>query len=162
MTLPQTAHAASPVLAKPVLASTVEKIIAWVGSLQSLVLHTIAFIAFFAVAFLHWVPWDTMFLVLTTVVSLEAIYLSIFIQFSVNRQTVSLKEVEQDVESIQEDVEDLEEHVEDIKEEIEEISEEAAQDACEEQRKQQHSETLETLTRDVKSLLAQIEALKPR
>jgi biopolymer transport protein ExbB/TolQ len=162
MTLPQTAHAASSVLAKPRPVSTVEKIIAWVGSLQSLALHTIAFIAFFAFAFLNWVPWDTMFLVLTTVVSLEAIYLSIFIQLSVNRQAVSLKEVEQDVESIQEDVEDLEEHVEDIKEEIEEISDDAAQEAAEEKRKQQQSETLETLTRDVKSLLAQIEALKSR
>lgn len=162
MTQPQTAHAPSPPLAQPVLVSTVEKIIAWVGSLQSLVLHTLAFVFFFAVAFLHWVAWDTMFLVLTTVVSLEAIYLSIFIQFSVNRQGISLKEVERDVESIQEDVEDLEEHVEDIKEEIEEISEDVAQEAAEERRKQQQAETLEALTRDVKSLLAQIEALKSR
>ncbi|HVW74579.1 MAG TPA: DUF1003 domain-containing protein [Rhizomicrobium sp.] len=162
MTPPQTAHAQSPALAKSVLASTVEKIIVWVGSLQSLVLHTVAFVLFFGVAFLHWVAWDAMFLALTTVVSLEAIYLSIFIQFSVNRQAISLKEVEQDVESIQEDVEDLEEHVEDIKEEIEEISEDAAQEAVEERRKQQQAETLETLTRDVKSLLAQIEGLKSR
>jgi peptidoglycan hydrolase CwlO-like protein len=162
MTLLQTAHAARPVPAKPALVSTVERIITWVGSLQSLMLHTFAFIAFFAVAIFRVVAWDTMFLVLTTVVSLEAIYLSIFIQFSVNRQAASLKEVEQDVESIQEDVEDLEEHVEDIKEEIEEISEDAAQEAAEQRRKQQQSETLETLTRDVKSLLAQIEALKSR
>jgi biopolymer transport protein ExbB/TolQ len=162
MTLPQTAHASSPTLTKPVLVSTVERIIAWVGSLQSLVLHTFAFLVFFAVAFLHWVAWDTMFLVLTTVVSLEAIYLSIFIQFSVNRQAISLKEVEQDVESIQEDVEDLEEHVEGIKEEIEEISEDATHEAAEEKRKQQQTETLETLTRDVKSLLAQIEVLKSK
>lgn len=53
-----------------------------------------------------------MLLMLTTVVSLEAIYPAIFIQFSVNKQAASLKGVEEDVESIQEDVEELGEHVE--------------------------------------------------
>jgi uncharacterized membrane protein len=156
------------------VATAVEKMIVWVGSITSLVLHSLAFIVFFAVAALHWVGWDTMFLVLTTVVSLEAIYLSIFIQFSVNRQAASLKEVEEDVESIQEDVEELGEsvediqvdmeelgeHVESIKEEIEEISEDESEEAAEERRKQMQAETLEALTRDVKALLAQIESLK--
>ena len=158
--------AAPDKLAPPRIAQAVETMIVWVGSIPSLILHSLAFIAFFAIAILHWVAWDTMFLVLTTVVSLEAIYLSIFIQFSVNRQAASLKEVEEDVESIQEDVEELEEHVEGIEEEIEEISEDAAEDAAEEvaeeQRKQQQTETLEALTKDVKVLLAHIEALKLR
>lgn len=162
----------------PPVAAAVEKMIVWVGSITSLVIHTIAFIAFFVIAALHMVGWDTMFLVLTTVVSLEAIYLSIFIQFSVNRQAASLKEVEEDVESIQEDVEELgehvegikedveeiEEHVEGIKEEIEEITEdeaeEEAEEAAEDARKQKQAETLEALTNDVKALLAQIESLK--
>src|SRR3569833_2151997 len=121
--------------------------IVWVGSITSLVLHTLAFIAFFVVNALHMVGWDTMFLVLTTVVSLEAIYLSIFIQFSVNRQAASLKEVEEDVESIQEDVEEIEEHVEGIKEEIEEIAEdeaeEEAEEAAEDARKLKQAETLQ-------------------
>jgi uncharacterized membrane protein len=158
--------AASDQAAPPRIAQAVETMIVWVGSIPSLIIHTVVFIAFFAIAILHWVAWDTMFLVLTTVVSLEAIYLSIFIQFSVNRQAASLKEVEEDVESIQEDVEELEEHVEGIKEEIEEISEDAAEnaaeEAAEEQRQQQQTEALEALTKDVKALLAHIEALKAR
>jgi uncharacterized membrane protein len=162
------------------VAAAVEKMIVWVGSITSLVLHTVAFIAFFVIAAMHLVGWDTMFLVLTTVVSLEAIYLSIFIQFSVNRQAASLKEVEEDVESIQENVEELEEHVEGIKEDVEEIeehvegikedieeineeeAEEEAEEAAEEVRKRRQAETLEALTNDVKALLAQIEALKAR
>jgi uncharacterized membrane protein len=114
------------------------------------------------------------------VVSLEAIYLSIFIQFSVNRQAASLREVEEDVESIQvdveelgehvegikEDVEEIEEHVEGIKEEIEEITEdeaeEEAEEAAEDDRKKKQAETLAALTNDVKALLAQIESLKLR
>ena len=169
------------------IALAVEKMIVWVGSITSLVLHTIAFIVFFVIAALHWVGWDTMFLVLTTVVSLEAIYLSIFIQFSVNRQAASLKEVEETVdelgenveelgenveelgehvEGIKEVVEEIEEHVEGIKEDIEEISEdeaeEEAEEAAEDARKLKQAETLEALTNDVKALLARIESLTLR
>ena len=183
-----TAQHAAPIVQAPEseqppvspVAAAVEKMIVWVGSITSLVLHTVAFVAFFAIAAMHLVGWDTMFLVLTTVVSLEAIYLSIFIQFSVNRQAASLKEVEEDVESIQENVEELEEHVEGIKEDVEEIeehvegikedieeineeeAEEEAEEAAEEVRKRRQAETLEALTNDVKALLVQIEALKTR
>ena len=151
------------------IASAIEKLIAWIGSLASLVVHTIFFVVFFAASLLHFVGWDTMFLVLTTVVSLEAIYLSIFIQFSVNRQAASLKEVEQDVDAIQENVEELGEHVEGLKEDVEEIQEDIgeivedeSEEAAEELRKKKQAETLEALTNDVKMLLLHLEALKTR
>src|SRR5690606_25651171 len=48
-------------------------------------------------------------LVLTTIVSLEAIYLSILIQLSVNLQTKKLESIQEDVEDIQEDVEEINE-----------------------------------------------------
>src|ERR1700761_3635872 len=83
----------------------IEKLIVWVGSPASLVIHTIVFAVFFAASLLKLVAWELMLLVLTTAVSLEAIYLAIFIQMSVNRQGASLREVEEDVESIQENVE---------------------------------------------------------
>jgi uncharacterized protein YoxC len=108
-----------------------------------------------------------MLLVLTTVVSLEAIYLAIFIQFTVNRQAQSLKEVEEDVESIQENVEELEEHVEEIKEDVEEIqedideiTEDENEEAAEEARKKKQAETLEALTNDIKAMLRHLESLK--
>ena len=113
-----------------------------------------------------------MLLVLTTVVSLEAIYLAIFIQFSVNRQAASLKGVEEDVESIQEDGEELGEHVEGIKEDVAEIQEDVVEiqenveeineDTDDELRKKKQTETLEALTNDVKSLLKHLEALQVR
>ena len=53
-------------------------------------------------------------LILTTIVSLEAIYLSIFIQITVNRQSAELEEVSEDIEEIQEDVEEIQEDVEEI------------------------------------------------
>ncbi len=166
-TAPQPAATESTAPQTTAVAAGIERMIVWVGSPASLVIHTVAFIAFFAAAFARLVGWDTMLLVLTTVVSLEAIYLAIFIQFSVNRQAASLKEVEQDVESIQENVEELEEHVEGIKEDVEEIqedideiAEDESEEAAEEARKRKQAETLEALTNDVKTLLLHLESLK--
>lgn len=77
----------------------------WVGTTQSLVAHTI----FFLITLLSTplIGFTNMLLILTTVVSLEAIYLSIFIQMSVNRHGEKLKGLEEDIEDIAEDVEDL-------------------------------------------------------
>lgn len=138
------------------LAAAIDRVIVWVGSPASLVFHTVVFVVFFAASILGLVGWNLMLLILTTVVSLEAIYLAIFIQFSVNRQAASLKEVEENVEELGEHVEDIKEDVEEIQEDIGEISE----DKAEELRKKRQAETLEALTRDVKTLLRHLESLQ--
>ncbi|EKE27559.1 MAG: hypothetical protein ACD_3C00192G0004 [uncultured bacterium (gcode 4)] len=94
----------------------------WVWSKSSLYVHTIVFVwSFFLI--LLWIDLDKVLLVLTTMVSLEAIYLAIFIQMTVNRNTASLKEVEKDIDEIQEDLEEIQEDVEEIQEDIDEIQE---------------------------------------
>jgi hypothetical protein len=158
-------HGAIAPVAPSAVAAQIEKMIVWVGSPASLALHTVAFVAAFALSLLKLVEWNLMLLVLTTVVSLEAIYLAIFIQFSVNRQAASLKGVEEDVESIQVDVEELGEHVEGLKEDVEDIQEDVAEiseDTDEDLRKRKQAEMLESLTHDVKALLHQIESIKVR
>ena len=92
----------------------------WIGSTESLVAHTVIFGSCFLLM-LFGVDSDKVMLVLTTIVSLEAIYLSIFIQMSVNRQARKLREVSRDIEEISEDVEELSEDVEGISEDVEEI-----------------------------------------
>ncbi len=134
----------------------IEKITTWVGSVPSLVIHTAIFIVFFVLSFEEFLSWDLMFLILTTLVSLEAIYLAIFIQMTVNRQAASLKEVEEDIEEIQEDVEEMQEDVDEIQEDLEEIS----ADEAEERRKQGQAQTLTALTADVKRMLEHLEQLK--
>lgn len=91
------------------------KLSSWIGTPYSVILHTLFFIGCFALAFLGF-ELDKILLILTTVVSLEAIYLAIFIQLTVNRNTQSLEEVEEDLDELQEDVEDISEDVEDITE----------------------------------------------
>ncbi len=88
-----------------------KKLTYWIGSPQSIIFHTVFFIGIFGLRFWGIASSDIL-LILTTIVSLEAIYLSIFIQMTVNRHSEELEEVSEDIEEIQEDVEDIQEDVE--------------------------------------------------
>jgi uncharacterized membrane protein len=94
----------------------------WVGSIQSLVVHTILFLVAF-ILMIFGISFDKILLVLTTIVSLEAIYLSIFIQMSVNRQGRRLHAVSKDIDEIQEDIDEIQEDVEKIEKDVDEIQE---------------------------------------
>jgi len=149
----------------------IERIVAWTGSVPSLVVHTVAFAGAFAFGLWGAASWDTVLLVLTTIVSLEAIYLSLLIQITVNRQAQSIKEIEEDIEEVQEDVEEISEDIDELQEDVEEMSEdvEEMQEDIEEMTEEeqeadaiekQHTANLEQLTQDVKKLLLDLEALK--
>lgn len=155
-----------------------ERISAAVGSVPSLIIHTFVFLGFFVAVVLGVIALETMLLILTTIVSLEAIYLAILIQMGVNENTRSLREVEDDIEEIQEDVEELGEDLDEIQEDLEEISEDMEEiqedideiqedveelneeDTEEEKREKQQSVTLEQLTDNVRRILEDLEALK--
>ena len=100
-----------------------DKAIAWIGSIQSLIAHTIFFVVSFGLSIFDLVGFDKMLLVLTTVVSLEAIYLAIFIQMSVNKSHEHIEDLKEDVTEIQEDIEYIQEDIEEISEDIDEIQE---------------------------------------
>lgn len=85
---------------------TIEKIPFWVGSYTSLVVHTLFFIGIFALKFVG-VAFSDILLILTTAVSLEAIYLAIIIQMTVNKHSEHLESVQEGVEDILEDTEEL-------------------------------------------------------
>lgn len=95
----------------------------WIGSVPSLIVHTLFFIISFLLPLLNIVEFDKMLLILTTVVSLEAIYLAIFIQMSVNKSHEKIEDIQVDIEEISEDIEDIQEDIEEISEDIEEINE---------------------------------------
>lgn len=138
----------------------------WIGSIGSLVIHTLFFVGCFILYF-YGIPMDKILLVLTTVVSLEAIYLAIFIQMSVNRQARKLKAVARDVDEIQEDVEEIQKDVEEIQEDVEEIEkdvdeiQEDVEDIQEEEiiEEKEEKEDDETLTRIENTLTKLIEEI---
>ncbi len=100
----------------------------WIGSVQSVIVHSVFFVVCFLLPILQIVEWDQMLLVLTTVVSLEAIYLAIFIQMSVNKSTEHIEDLKEDVTEIQEDIEEISDDIEDIQEDIEEINDDENDD----------------------------------
>ncbi len=142
----------------------IEKITAWIGSVTSLIIHTAVFATSFLFAVFGVISWNFMLLVLTTIVSLEAIYLAIFIQMTVNRQARELAEVSGDVEDIQEDIEEISHDVDEIQKDVDEIQEDVEEinDETGEQYEQQQTVALEQLTRDVRRMLANLEQLKKK
>ncbi len=147
-----------------------EKFTGWLGSTTSIVVHTIVFIASFTLV-IFGVKFDSVLLILTTAVSLEAIYLALFIQMSVNKNTQSLADVEEDIEEIAEDVVEIAEDVEGIEKDIDEIEKDIdeMQEDVEEIEKDGdeddlHDEktmlTLTQLQKDIQKVMEDIDALK--
>ena len=103
-----------------------ESIISWVGTPSSLVVHTLFFVFMLSLRFFG-VAFSDVLLILTTVVSLEAIYLSIFIQMGVNRQADEQAETRSVLSSglttLQETVEEVQETMEEVQETIDEEDE---------------------------------------
>ena len=89
----------------------------WIGSPKSISVHTFLFAVSFGAAWTGFVDEDRMLLILTTIVSLEAIYLAIFIQMTINEQAKDIDEIQEDIEEIQEDVDEIQEDVEEMSEE---------------------------------------------
>lgn len=140
----------------PRLKNTALMVTRWVGSVPSIVIHSLIFFSSFLIAWSGYVSFDRMLLVLTTLVSLEAIYLAIFIQMTINVQQESLEEVEQNIDEIQEDIDEIQEDVEEMQEDVEEISEDTHEDEVrdvrEEKTLKEMHEALMQLMRDVEKL----------
>ena len=125
----------------------------WIGSTSSILIHTTLFIIAFALYFFGF-DFNKILLVVTTIVSLEAIYLSIFIQMSLNKHAEDLDEVAQDVEEIQEDVDEIQKDVDEIQEDVEDIQED---DAGEEEK---DTMTLSRIEGTLEKLMSEIAELK--
>ena len=143
----------------------------WIGSPASVVIHTLIFVGTFVAASENLIDFQQMLLVLTTIVSLEAIYLSIFIQMTINYTTQELREVGEDIEEMQEDIGEIQEDVGELQENVEEISEDVVgisedvgetieDEVTEEKRKLEQKETLESIETNLRKLMDDITHLK--
>jgi uncharacterized protein YoxC len=134
----------------------------YIGSFYSLVLHSIFFVGIFSLQWLGF-GFDQIMLILTTVVSLEAIYLAIFIQMTVNHQAQKLAEVSEDVEDISEDVEEISKDIDDIQEDVEDISEDVEKgDEKLALKHQTDQEKISHIENILKELLQEIRDLKDK
>ncbi len=144
----------------------------WIGSTKSLIVHTTVF-AIILLLPAFGADFDTVLLVLTTFLSLEAIYLAIFIQMSVNKNTKDIEEIQENVEEIQEDIEDIEEDVGEIQEDVEEIQgdvdeiqediEDIEEDSTEDQKiEEKEAQAIEAIQDILSKLQKEIEQLKKK
>lgn len=152
------------------LEKSADKATRWIGSTASLIVHTILFTGAFSLPFLG-VSVERVLLVLTTAVSLEAIYLAIFIQMSVNKNTKDIEIIQEDVEEIQEDVEEIQEDVEEIEKDVDEIQkdvdeiqedvEDIEEDSTEDQKiEQKEAQAIVAIQTILTQLQKEIEQLK--
>jgi len=134
----------------------------YIGSSASLVIHSIFFVGIFTLQWLDF-NFDQIMLILTTVVSLEAIYLSIFIQMTVNHQGHKLAEVSEDVEDISEDVDEISKDIDDIQEDMEDLGEEMEKDDEELANKHRNDqEKINHIEGILKELLTEVRDLKDK
>lgn len=140
-----------------------DRLTSWVGSVPSLIMHTTVFVGSFAIAFLGYADFDRVLLIVTTLVSLEAIYLAIFIQMTVNRQARELHEVSEDVEEIQEEVGEISKDVEEMSEDVEEIQEDVEEMSDDwDLAAEKGSESPEELRKQLSVILAKLEKLNEK
>ena len=132
----------------------------WVGSPQSILVHTGIFVGCFLSVYLHFISLDRMLLVLTTIVSLEAIYLSIFIQISLNSANEVIGEVEQDIDAIQKNVDEIQEDVEGIEKDVDELQEDVEEMTEEERSETNEQNKLNDIQNDLRKLMKDIESLR--
>lgn len=118
-----------------------------IGSMNSLIAHTIIFIVSYLLIFIGFNQ-EMVFDALTNVVSLEAIYLSIFILMSANLQLKKLHDVADNVKEIQEDVDEIQEDVKEIQEDQEDDDDQ--------------DDKLNKILDDIKTVLKEVEALKAK
>lgn len=135
----------------------------WIGSPLSILTHTIFFLLCMVFGvFFH--EFDRMLLFLTTVVSLEAIYLAILIQLTVNRNTENLVEVGKDIDEIQEDIDEIQGDVDEIQEDIDEIQTDVDEieegDTVEEKRDKEIKMTVESIQKSLEHLMKEINNIK--
>ncbi len=130
-----------------------------VGSIESIVIHSILFLGAFVSVWSGLVAFESMLLFLTTIVSLEAIYLSIFIQMTINYQAEDIDEIQEDIDEIQEDVDEIQEDVDEIQEDVEEMTEEEKE---EEALQAGQAKTLEEIQLGLKKLITDIERLQDK
>ena len=134
-----------------------QKITAWVGSPLSLIIHTIFFSSIFVLGFSGLINPDYVFAFTTNILSIEAIYLAIFIQMTVNRHSEDLEEVSEDIDEIQKDVEEISEDVDEIQKDVEEISDE---DQSEEEAERIEINKFKHIEDTLQALLQEISELK--
>ncbi|MBI2463102.1 MAG: DUF1003 domain-containing protein [Candidatus Spechtbacteria bacterium] len=143
------------------------------GTPVSLIVHSFLFVGIFGLRYVGFSV-DSILLILTTAVSLEAIYLAIFIQMTVNRSaehietvTENVMDIHEDVQELEGDVDKLEENVDEIEDDIKEISEDVDEIQAEEEKEEQKTtfataKAFSLIEKQLQKVIEELEILKKK
>ena len=109
---------------KEIMRKSASSITRWIGSITSVVLHTILFSVSFLLPYLGIVKFEKMLSIVTNIVSLEAIYLSIFIQMSINLNNENIETIQEDIDEISETIDEILDEVDDDNDDLKMVIEE--------------------------------------
>jgi peptidoglycan hydrolase CwlO-like protein len=123
-----------------------------IGTPISLLLHTIIFASFLALPLFGYDS-ERVNIFFTTLLSLEAIYLAIFIQMSVNRSNQNIQDLSEDLDDIQEDIEDIQGDIDYMTEEDELINSNPSNHVT-------MSQQIELLQKQIHTMSAMIDKMK--
>ena len=140
-------------LQKTIIQKTATGITKWIGSTTSVILHTLLFSLAFLIPYFGYIQLERMLLILTTIVSLEAIYLSIFIQMSLNMS-------KENIEIIQENIEEISDDIEELGEDIEELAEEMSEEVIEAHEEQDNDKMLKSIRATLFNIQRDIQLIK--
>ncbi len=121
-----------------------QKIIHLIGTPTSIVFHTIFFVGIFSLILFGW-SFSQVLLILTTILSIEAIYLALFIQMTINKANEIIEDVEESIEDVEKDIDDIQ-----------------AEDKEDEVLEKQVSTTLKTIQEQLNKLQKDIDLLQQK
>lgn len=97
------------------------------GTIQSVVIHSIIFASFYCSAWIFPSQSDHIISLFTNLLSIEAIYLSVFIQLSVNRNNEHVEQIKEDVSELNENIDDIAEDMSELNENVDDIAEDVSE-----------------------------------
>ncbi len=132
-----------------------------IGTPVSLLLHSVVFLAFLSLPYLGLgLQSEQVNIFFTTLLSLEAIYLAIFIQMSVNRSNQTIQNLSEDIDDLSEDLDEIGEDIVDIQGDIDYMTEE---DELIESSSNSHatmSQQIEMLQKQIHTMSVMIDKMK--
>ncbi len=114
-----------------------------IGTPVSIVLHTLFFFGIFSLTLIGW-DFSRVLLLLTTILSIEAIYLALFIQMTINKANEIIEDVEESIEDVEADIDDIQ-----------------AEDEADEKMDKQVSATLNSIQEQLLKIQKAIDQMKP-
>ncbi len=132
-----------------------------IGTPISLLVHTLIFLIFLSLPFLGFgLQSEQVNIFFTTLLSLEAIYLAIFIQMSVNLSNQTIQDLSEDIDDLSGDIDEIGEDIVEIQGDIDYMTEEDELISSNPSNHATMSQQIEMLQKQIHTMSSMIDKMK--